>query len=224
LASKWVYNRVDNLQVSIAHSNNCPTLVKPSEDFFFSAAQGHFFGALFLQNAQSSAGVSLCSKSLIFLNFCLLIPSGYLTSIIGEKKIKNQNCRVFKSTVKSSSHALYQNWAPNKAGLTMSHYLIYNYNMCVRLCVRRRFRVLIDWRNRPGQSDSKIGNRPEQSDSANEKSPTKKSFVPLAASCVKTKARTVGFRGQGRVGAREGQGREGRAGGEGRAGAGQGRQ
>ncbi len=45
--------------------------------------------------------------------------------------------------------------------------------MCVRLCVRRRFRVLIDWRNRPGQSDSETGNRRGQSDSANKKSPTK---------------------------------------------------
>jgi hypothetical protein len=73
--------------------------------------------------------------------------------------------------------------------------------MCVRLCVRRRFCVLIDWRNRPGQSDSvnkksptknrlcllsrrawkprpgqsdsETGNRPGQSDFANKKSPTK---------------------------------------------------
>ncbi len=60
-----------------------------------------------------------------------------------------------------------------------------NYNMCVRLCVRQRFRVLIDQRNRPeqwdsetgnqpGQSDSETGNRPGQSDSANLKSPTEK--------------------------------------------------
>ncbi len=49
---------------------------------------------------------------------------------------------------------------------------IYNYNMCVRLCVRQRFRVLIDWRNRPGQSDS-----------ANKKSPTKNRlcFLPRRA-------------------------------------------
>jgi hypothetical protein len=48
-----------------------------------------------------------------------------------------------------------------------STYLIYNYNMCVRACVRptRQFRVLMDRRNRPGQSDSKNGNRPGQSDS-----------------------------------------------------------
>ncbi len=39
---------------------------------------------------------------------------------------------------------------------------IYNYNMCVRPCVRLsvrgRFRVLMDRRNRPGQSDSEKGN------------------------------------------------------------------
>jgi hypothetical protein len=48
---------------------------------------------------------------------------------------------------------------------TLVSYLIYNYNSGVRASVRRRFRVLIDWRNRPGQSDSGTGNRPGQSDS-----------------------------------------------------------
>jgi hypothetical protein len=57
--------------------------------------------------------------------------------------------------------------------MKVGRYLIYNYNMCVRASVRRRFRVLIDWRNRLGQSDSETGNRPGQSDSANKKSPTK---------------------------------------------------
>jgi hypothetical protein len=52
-------------------------------------------------------------------------------------------------------------------------YLIYNYNSGVCLCVWRRFRVLIDWRNQLGQSDFETGNRPGQSDSANQKSPTK---------------------------------------------------
>ncbi len=37
--------------------------------------------------------------------------------------------------------------------------------MSVRASVRRRFRVLIDWRNRLGQSDSETRNRPGQSDS-----------------------------------------------------------
>jgi len=56
-------------------------------------------------------------------------------------------------------------------------------NMCVRLCVRRRFRVLIDWRNRPGQSDSKNGNR--------------------------SGLRTGGQTGQGGAGVRAGSGRAG---------------
>ncbi len=43
-------------------------------------------------------------------------------------------------------------------------HLIYNYNSGVCLCVRRRFRVLIDWRNQPGQSDFETGNWPGQSD------------------------------------------------------------
>jgi hypothetical protein len=45
----------------------------------------------------------------------------------------------------------------------------YNYNMCVRACVRLtgQFRVLMDRRNQPGRSDSENGNRPEQSDSEN---------------------------------------------------------
>jgi hypothetical protein len=50
-------------------------------------------------------------------------------------------------------------------------YPIYNYNMCVRacvrVCVRRRFRVLMERRNRPGRSDSENGNRPGQPDSEN---------------------------------------------------------
>jgi hypothetical protein len=33
------------------------------QKIFFSAAQVHFFGALFLQNVQASAGVSLFLKS-----------------------------------------------------------------------------------------------------------------------------------------------------------------
>jgi hypothetical protein len=65
--------------------------------------------------------------------------------------------------------------------------------MCVGLCVRRRFRVLIDWRNRPGQSDSETGNRPGQSDSKNEN---------------RSGLRTGGQTGRGRVG-------PGRAGGQG---------
>jgi hypothetical protein len=43
LASKWVYNRVDNPQLSIAHSNSCPTLVKPSEDFFECSSRALFW-------------------------------------------------------------------------------------------------------------------------------------------------------------------------------------
>ncbi len=61
--------------------------------------------------------------------------------------------------------------------------------MCVRLCVRRRFRVLIDWRNRPGQSDSEIGNRRGQSDSANKKSPTKNRLCLLPRCAWKPRPR-----------------------------------
>ncbi len=62
--------------------------------------------------------------------------------------------------------------------------------VCMRACVRRRFRVLIDWRNRLGQSDSETGNRPGQSDSTNKKSPTKNRLC-LLPSCVKTKRRNL---------------------------------
>ncbi len=91
-------------------------------------------------------------------------------------------------------------------------YPIYNYNMCVRLCVRRRFRVLIDWRNRPGQSDSETRNRPGQSDSANKKSPTKNRLCFLPRRAWKPRG-TGGQTGQGGAGGRAGSGRVQGAGG-----------
>ncbi len=66
----------------------------------------------------------------------------------------------------------------------MKRYLIYNYNMCVRLSVRLTTVPRFNWLAEPAQT---VG-------FCKLKIPHKKSFMPLATSCVKTKARTVGFR------------------------------
>jgi hypothetical protein len=77
----------------------------------------------------------------------------------------------------------------------LSYYLIYNYNMCVHLSVRPTTIPRFNWLAEPART---VELRDRKSawtvGFCKLKIPHKKSFVPLAASCVKTKARTVGFR------------------------------
>jgi hypothetical protein len=84
--------------------------------------------------------------------------------------------------------------------------------MCVRLCVRRRFRILIDWRNRPGQSDSETGNRPGQSNSETGNRPGQSDSKNGNRSGLRTGGQTGQGGAGGRAGSGRGQGTAGRAG------------